>query len=73
MDGRPLCHLEEEDNGRTLCHMATACYHGEGVLEVAIVVVVVVKVMVEVKEVLEEGVTRNRGSSRRSTPITKEK
>ena len=52
-----MCHLEEEDNGRTLCHMATACYHGEGVLEVAIVVVVVVKVMVEVKEVLEEGVT----------------
>ena len=57
MDGRPLCHLEEEDNGRTLCHMATACYHGEGVVEVAIVVVVEeVKVMVEVEEVLEEGV-----------------
>ena len=52
-----MCHLEEEDNGRTLCHMATACYHGEGVVEVAIVVVVEeVKVMVEVEEVLEEGV-----------------
>ena len=53
-----MCHLEEEDNGRTLCHMATACYHEEGVVEVAIVVVVVeeVKVMVEVEEVLEEGV-----------------
>ena len=52
-----MCHLEEEDNGRILCHMATACYHGEGVVEVAIVVVVEeVKVMVEVEEVLEEGV-----------------
>ena len=53
-----MCHLEEEDNGRTLCHMATACYHGEGV-EIAIVIVVVgeVKVMVEVEEVVEiEGV-----------------
>ena len=65
-----MCHLEEEDNGRTLCHMATACYHGEGVVEVAIVVV---EEEVKVEEVLEEGVTRNRGSSRRSTPITKEK
>ena len=38
--------------------MATACCHEEGVVEVAIVVVVVeeVKVMVEVEEVLEEGV-----------------
>ena len=57
MDGRPLCHLEEEDNGRTLCHMATACYHGEGLVEVAIVAVEEkVKVMLEVEEVLEEGV-----------------
>ena len=31
-----MCHLEEGDNGRTLCHMATACYHGEGVVGVAI-------------------------------------
>ena len=69
-----MCHLEEEDNGRTLCHMATACYHGEGLVEVAIVAVEEkVKVMLKVEEVLEEGVTRNRGSSRRSTPITKEK
>ena len=51
MDGRPLCHLEEEDNGRILCHMATACYHGEGVVEVVIVEIVGV---VEVGEVLEE-------------------
>ena len=56
MDGRPLCHLEEEDNGRTLCHMATACYHGEGVVEVAIVVLVVeVIVVVEVEGVVEVG------------------
>ena len=52
-----MCHLEEEDNGRTLCHMATACYHGEGLVEVAIVAVEEkVKVMLEVEEVLEEGV-----------------
>ena len=52
-----MCHLEEGDNGRTLCHMATACYHGEGLVEVAIVAVEEkVKVMLEVEEVLEEGV-----------------
>ena len=52
-----MCHLEEEDNGRTLCHMATACYHGEGLVEVAIVAVEEkVKVMLKVEEVLEEGV-----------------
>ena len=52
-----MCHLEEEDNGRRLCHMATACYHGEGLVEVAIVAVEEkVKVMLEVEEVLEEGV-----------------
>lgn len=37
--------------------MATACYHGEGLVEVAIVAVEEkVKVMLEVEEVLEEGV-----------------
>ena len=52
-----MCHLEEEDNGRTLCHMATACYHREGVVEVVIVEVVEeVKVMVELEQVVEEGV-----------------
>ena len=56
MDGRPLCHLEEGDNGRTKCHMATACYHGEGVVEVAIVVLIVeVIVVVEEEGVVEVG------------------
>ena len=51
-----MCHLEEEDNGRTLCHMATACYHGEGVVEVAIVVLIVeVIVVVEEEGVVEVG------------------
>ena len=56
MDGRPLCHLEEEDNGRTLCHMATACYHREGVVEVVIVEIegVVEVGVVKAGEVLEE-------------------
>ena len=51
-----MCHHEEGDNGRTLCHMATACYHREGVVEVVIVEIegVVEVGVVEVGEVLEE-------------------